>query len=142
MKTHLETLTFHSEGRQQMINVTEQFSERIASSGIANGFAGLFSQHTTAVLIVNEWQSALLEDIGNFLKVAVSDTVPYKHNSPLYSDCDRSNATSHIRSLFFSNSVVLPVVDGRLILGRFQSVILVELDGPRERTLKLQMMGS
>jgi len=124
-----------------MINVTSRVRELIAASGIRNGFAGLFSLHTTAVLLVNEWQSALLDDIGEFLGRVVEDGVAYKHNSPLYSDCDRSNAASHLRSLLFNNSVMLPVADGAPVLGQFQSVILAELDGPRERKVKLQILG-
>jgi secondary thiamine-phosphate synthase enzyme len=90
---------------------------------------------------VNEWQSALLDDIGEFLHRVVQEGLPYKHNSPLYSDCDRSNATSHLRSLLFNNNVMLPIVDGKPVLGQFQNVILAELDGPRDRQLKLQILG-
>ena len=141
MKTHNETMSVATEAKQQMINVTGRLRESIAISGIRSGFAGLFSQHTTAVLLVNEWQSALLDDIREFLSRVVEEGLPYKHNSPLYSDCDRSNATSHLRSLLFNHSVMLPIVDGEPVLGEFQNVILAELDGPRERTLKLQIVG-
>ncbi len=138
---HHETLSIRTEMKQQMINVTQELRDQIARSGIRNGFAGLFSQHTTAVLLVNEWQSALLDDLGEFLGRVVEDGRPYKHNSPLFSDCERGNATSHLRSILFNNSVLLPVMDGEPVLGPFQSVILAELDGPRERTLKLQILG-
>ena len=50
-------------------------------------------------------------------------------------------ATSHLRSLLFNNSVLLPISEGKPVLGQFQSVILAELDGPRDRTLKLQILG-
>jgi secondary thiamine-phosphate synthase enzyme len=103
--------------------------------------AGVFSQHTTAMLIVNEFQEALLDDIHAFLRRVVEEERDYKHNSPEFSDCDRHNATSHLRSLIFSNNVVLPVSSGELVLGRYQSVILAELDGPRERNVKVQLMG-
>lgn len=141
MKTHLETIEVVTENKQHMIDVTQRVRECIAASGIRNGFAGIFSQHTTAVVLVNEWQSALLEDIGEFLARVVEDGLPYKHNSPLFSDCTRQNASSHLRSVLFSNSVLMPVQNGEPVLGQFQSVILAELDGPRSRTLKLQLMG-
>ena len=141
LKFYREDLLVRTESKQQMINVTREFSLRVARSGIQNGFAGLHSQHTTAVLLVNEWQGALSEDIAAFLGNVVPEDLTYKHNDPRFSDCDRSNATSHLRSLFFSNGVLLPVTDGNLVLGRFQNVILVELDGPRDRTLKLHIMG-
>lgn len=141
MKTKLETLALNTKEKQQLINITSRVKEVVDRSGIRNGFIGLFSQHTTAALLVSEFQNALLEDIRTFLGRVVEDDRVYKHNSPEFSDCDRKNAASHLRSLLFSNSVVLPVCEGELVLGQFQSVILAEMDGPRERSLKLQFVG-
>jgi secondary thiamine-phosphate synthase enzyme len=141
MKTQLETLALKTETKHQLINITSRVKEIVTDSGIKNGFIGLFSQHTTAALMVSEFQTALLDDIQGFLQRVVEEDRPYKHNSPEYSDCDRKNAASHLRSLLFNNSVVLPVQEGQLVLGQFQSVILAELDGPRERNLKVQFLG-
>ncbi len=141
MKTKLETLALNTKEKQQLINITSRVKEVVDRSGIRNGFIGLFSQHTTAALLVSEFQNALLEDIRGFLGRVVEDDRAYKHNSPEFSDCDRKNAASHLRSLLFNNSVVLPVCEGELVLGQFQSVILAEMDGPRERSLKLQFVG-
>src|SRR5262245_386496 len=125
-----------------MIDITPDVVEATREAGIRNGFVGVFSQHTTAAVLVNEFQSALLWDIGEFLKRLVENDIAYKHNSPEWSDCERGNAASHLRSLLFSNSVLLPVVDGKPVLGQFQSVIMAELDGPRERTIKIQFLGA
>ena len=141
MKTQLDTFVVRSSEKQEMIDITSEVIGATREAGIRNGFVGVFSQHTTAGVLVNEFQSALLADIGDFLKRVVQDGLFYKHNSPEWSDCDRSNATSHLRSLLFSNGVMLPVIDGKPVLGQFQSVIVVELDGPRERTFKLQFLG-
>ena len=141
MKSRLQNLALQTTGKQQLINITSNVEGVVTDSGFKTGFIGLFSQHTTAALMVSEFQNALLDDIADFLRRIVEDDLPYKHNSPQFSDCDRRNAASHLRSLLFSNSVVLPVWDGKLVLGRFQSVILAEMDGPRERSLKLQFLG-
>src|SRR5688572_20135883 len=141
MKTQLDTFVVRSSQKQEMIDITPEVIEATRDAGIRNGFVGIFSQHTTSAVLVNEFQSALLADIGDFLRRVVEDGLFYKHNSPEWSDCDRSNATSHLRSLLFSNGVMLPVVDGKPVLGQFQSVIVAELDGPRERTVKLQFLG-
>ena len=141
MKTKLETLALNTKEKQQLINITSRVKEVVDRSGIRNGFIGLFSQHTTAALLVSEFQNALLEDIRTFLGRVGEDDRVYKHNSPEFSDCDRKNAASHLRSLLFNNSVVLPVCEGELVLGQFQSVILAEMDGPRERSLKVQFVG-
>jgi len=141
MKTEWQTLALRTEEKQQLINITSRVKEAVDKSGIKDGFIALFSQHTTAALIVSEFQNALLDDIGGFLRRIVADDLPYKHNSPEFSDCDRRNAASHLRSLLFSHSVVLPVSGGELVLGQFQSVILAEMDGPRERSLRVQFLG-
>jgi secondary thiamine-phosphate synthase enzyme len=141
LKTQLDTFVVRSSQKQEMIDITPDVIDATRGSGIRNGFIGIFSQHTTAGVMVNEFQPALLADIGDFLKRIVDDCISYKHNSPEWSDCDRGNATSHLRSLLFSNSVMLPVVDGKPVLGQFQSVIMAELDGPRERTIKIQFLG-
>ncbi len=141
MKTAVETIALKTEAKQQLLNITSRVKEAVSKSGIQNGFIGLFSQHTTAALMVSEFQNALLDDIAGFLRRLVSDDLFYKHNSPQFSDCDRKNAASHLRSLLFSHSVLLPVCAGEVVLGQFQSVILAELDGPRERSVKFQVLG-
>ena len=141
MKTQLDTFVVRSSQKQEMIDITPDVIDATRESGIRNGFIGIFSQHTTAGVMINEFQPALLADIGDFLKRVIDDGLSYKHNSPEWSDCDRGNATSHLRSLLFSNSVMLPVIDGKPVLGQFQSVMIAELDGPRERTIKIQCLG-
>ena len=98
LKTQLDTFVVRSSQKQELINITPDVIDFVREAGIRNGFIGVFSQHTTAVLLVNEFQPALLSDIGDFLKRLIEDGLPYKHNSPEWSDCDRSNATSHLRS--------------------------------------------
>ena len=141
MKTQLDTFIVRTSQKQEMIDITPDVIDATRESGIRNGFVGIFSQHTTAGVMINEFQPALLDDIGDFLRRIVDDGISYKHNSPEWSDCDRNNATSHLRSLLFKNSVMLPVIDGKPVLGQFQSVIVAELDGPRERTVKIQFLG-
>jgi secondary thiamine-phosphate synthase enzyme len=92
-------------------------------------------------VFVSEFQQALIDDVAAFLGRVVDDGLFYKHNSPQYSDCDRQNAASHLRSVLLSHSVLLPVADGKPVLGQFQSVILAELDGPRQRTVEVQVLG-
>jgi secondary thiamine-phosphate synthase enzyme len=141
LKTHLETLSVQTSIKQQLIDITAHVRGLVERTSIQNGMVGVFSQHTTAVLIVNEFQQALLDDIHGFLERIVEEERDYRHNSPEYSDCDRHNAASHLRSLIFNNNILLPLSAGEIVLGQFQSVILAELDGPRERSVKVQLMG-
>jgi secondary thiamine-phosphate synthase enzyme len=102
----------------------------------------LQSLHSTAAVFVNEWQDALLEDVRVLLEAAVRENAEWRHNDPRYSDCDRSNAASHLRALLLGASAALAVRGGRLVRGQWQSIILAELDGPRTRTLSLQVVGA
>ena len=115
--------------------------EAMHSFGLRDGIVAVYSRRTTAALFVGESQSALMEDVQTFLQQIVAEELPYKHNSPEFSNCERRNAASHLRSLFLSHNVLIPVVDGKQALGQFQSVILAEFDGPRNRTLRIQALG-
>ena len=124
-----------------MLDLTTRVGAIAAESGVRNGFVGIYSQHTTAAVFVSEYQAALNDDVLAFLGRVVQDGLPYKHNSPEFSDCERRNAASHLRSLLFSHGVFLPLANSTPILGSFQSVIFAEFDGPRERTLQVQILG-
>ena len=65
----------------------------------------------------------------------------YRHDDPRYSDCDRSNAHAHLRATLLGRPIALAVADAEVLLGQYQSVILAELDGPRERRLQVQIVG-
>ena len=141
MKTHVETVSVETGGKQEIIDLTRRVGEIAAACGVRDGFLGIHCQHTTAGVFVGEYQAALNDDVLGFLGRAVEDGLPYKHNSPEFSDCDRRNAASHLRSLLLGHGVVLPLAQSTPVLGRFQSVIFAELDGPRERTLRIQVLG-
>src|SRR5689334_22736300 len=137
------THTLHCATRQkfEFINLTGLVEQRVAESGISNGMALVQSLHSTAAIFVNEWQDALLEDFRTLLETSVCAEAPWRHNDPRYSDCDRGNAASHLRALLLGSSAVLAVNGGRLVRGAWQSIILAELDGPRERSVSLQVFG-
>jgi secondary thiamine-phosphate synthase enzyme len=97
--------------------------------------------HTTSAIFINEWQDALLYDIKVYLSGVISKEQYYRHNDPAWSDCDRHNADSHLRSLMVGMSLTLQIAGGDVLLGEFQSIIMAEFDGPRERSIRLQAMG-
>jgi secondary thiamine-phosphate synthase enzyme len=137
-----ETLTVPTRERLELLNITERLAAQVRSSGVRDGFALVTSLHTTLALFINEFQAALLEDIRTYLEESVVRERYYKHNDPAHSDCDRSNADAHLRALLLGHHLVLPIRNGELLLGTFQSVILAELDGPRERALQVQILGT
>src|SRR5437773_12356936 len=135
-------LTFMTRHRFELIDLTQRVEELVGKTGIGAGVALLQSLHSTAALFVNEWQDALLEDYRTLLEQAVPADAPWRHNDPRYSDCDRSNAASHLRALLLGSSAMLAVRRGRLVRGTWQSIILAELDGPRTRSVSLQILGA
>jgi secondary thiamine-phosphate synthase enzyme len=141
MKIVADTLSIESQEKLQLIDISRQVRDWVKEINIHKGLLNLFSLHTTAVLLLNENQDALLEDIREFLRKIVDDRGWYKHNSPEFSNCDRHNATSHLRSLLMNQSLSLQISGGEIVLGRFQSVFFVELDGPQKRNLQMQAMG-
>lgn len=134
-------LDYTTHQKVEFVNLTEPVEQLISESGIHDGIAIVQSLHSTAAVFVNEWQNALLDDFQAMLEQAVSADAPWRHNDPRYSDCERGNAASHLRALLLGTSAVLAVRSGRVIRGVWQSIILAELDGPRTRSVSLQIFG-
>ena len=127
--------------RLQLINITERVNEIVRKSGIRDGLVHLQSLHTTTSVFLNEWQGALLEDVKKHLGVMVDREAYWKHNDPEFSDCERKNADSHLRGMLMGQTLLLQVRNSAVLLGTWQSVILAEFDGPRSRSLSIQVSG-
>ena len=126
-------------------DLTPEIEARLTASGIRQGFVVLSSRHTTTALTINEHEARLLEDIRGFFQQLVPADAGYKHNDIHLRDCppdEPENAHSHLIALLLGASENIPVVDGKLGLGQWQSVMLVELDGPRRRSVSLQIVGA
>lgn len=130
-----------STSRLQIVDVTDDVMARVQALGVREGTATLQSQHTTCAVFVNESQDALTSDFVTFLESVVDPEADWRHDDPVYSDCDRRNTDAHLRALLLSPTVTLQVSGGELVLGQWQRVLVAELDGPRTRTLRLQVMG-
>ncbi|MBM3775737.1 MAG: YjbQ family protein [Acidobacteria bacterium] len=127
--------------RMQLINITERVNEIVRKSGIRDGLVHLQSLHTTTAVFINEWQDALLHDVRSFLGQIVAHDTGWRHNDPNYSDCERQNADSHLRGMMLGQALCLQVRNSSVLLGTWQSIILAEFDGPRSRSLSIQVSG-
>lgn len=124
----------------QIIDMTEQIRGWVASSGIKDGLLTLISLHTTARVNVNERESELQRDMVTHLKRMVPRDGDYLHN--LAPVDGRDNAHAHLLGIFMNSSETIPLSGGELVLGGWQSIFFIELDGPRERRgLELQLLG-
>lgn len=125
-------------------NITPQLIKIINSSSIKNGQVLVFSQHTTTALAINENEDRLLEDVKVYLEKLAPSTAKYLHNDLHLRDVpadEPMNAHSHLMAMMLSTSEVIPIVEGKLALGTWQSVLFFELDGPRRRNVFVQISG-
>jgi secondary thiamine-phosphate synthase enzyme len=127
--------------RMQLLNITERINEIVRKSGIRDGLVHLQSLHTTSGVFLNEWQDALLHDVKRFLEEVADRNQYYRHNDPEYSDCERKNADSHMRGMLMGQTLCLQVRNASVLLGTWQSIIFAEFDGPRSRSLAVQISG-
>ncbi len=141
LKVVRKTLTLLSEKRTELHDITRQIRDVVLSADVKEGILLVNSLHTTIALFVNEFQAALLEDLKALLDRLVQERNGYRHDDPRYSDCERGNAYAHLRATLLGRSVAVGISGGDLTLGRFQSIILAELDGPRQRTIDVQILG-
>lgn len=116
----------------------------IARSGIRSGFVTVTSQHTTTAIAINEHEARLIEDIKTFLARLIPPRDRYLHNDIALRDCppdEPENAHSHLAAMLLGSSEVVTLIDGEMVLGQYQSVMLYELDGPRTRRVSVQVYG-
>jgi secondary thiamine-phosphate synthase enzyme len=141
LQMYLETLYYKTRERLELINITKDVNEIVKRHGFKAGFVMVQSLHTTTAIFINEFQQALLDDIKGFLERLVGRFDYWRHNDPRISECSRKNADSHLRAMVLGHTLSLPVRNGEVALGYWQSVILAELDGPRERAVQIQVLG-
>ena len=97
-----------------------------------SGIVNIFTKHSTSAIVINENENGLLNDFEKILKEVVPENDNYKH------DRIDNNAASHLRAFLLGSSETIPIAEGKLDLGTWQSVFFIELDGPRRnRTIDL-----
>lgn len=128
-----KTYKFTTQGEIDFIDLSHKVQEEVSSSGIKNGIVHVFAPHATGILILTENDYALLSDIKACLEELVPKHGAYEHPS---------NAHSHLRSMLLPPDKTLPIIDGRVEFGTWQSLLFVETDVyPRERTIIIQVLG-
>lgn len=121
--------------RVEIVDITDRVVEEIGKADIQNGIAVVYSLHTTTAVVLNEGEDRLLEDIEMMLEKLIPRGAGYRH------DAIDSNADAHLRSTLLGNSVTIPVDGGRPLLGTWQRVLFVELDGPKSRRVNVTVVG-
>ena len=125
---------FSTKGEIDFTDLTDVVQEAVSESGVKNGLVHVFAPHATGILILTENEYGLLGDIKSFLESIIPKHERYRHPS---------NAHSHIRSMLLPPDKTMPVIDGHVEFGTWQSLIFVETDVyPRKRTILIQVLGT
>jgi secondary thiamine-phosphate synthase enzyme len=129
----------------KIIDITDVVNKDILDSKIKSGIAIISTMHTTTAIRVNEKEPLLFIDIEEYLKKLTQSSKDYLHddikrrkNCP---DNEPKNAESHLQSLLMGATESLPIKDSKLILGKWQHIFFIELDGPRERSYNVTIIG-
>lgn len=130
----MERIRVATRERRQVVDVTRQVDAAVRASGVREGIALVHCPHTTATVVVNERDAPLMQDLLDISSQLVREG-GWRH------DPGEGNGHAHLQSMLLDRGAALPVEGGRLALGTWQSVLLVELDGPRERELWVQVVG-
>ena len=130
----------------EFIDLTDRIERLIADAGLRFGMVNIQTLHTTTAVIVNEHEPLLLTDFQRLLEAAAPSDGRYLHDDMAIRRVnviaeERPNGHAHCRALLLPPSACLNVTDGRLQLGRWQRVFLIELDGPRERSVSVLLFG-
>ena len=151
MRTSTITLKGRSETSPEFFDITDEVEEFIESSGVLNGIVVVFSKHTTAAIVIQEDEPLLLDDFRNLLDSIASSDAKYSHNdfdvrTVHMHDNECPNGHSHCQHLTLGSSESVPVIDGKMALGEWQRVFMVELDGEKAqqigyREVVVQVLG-
>ncbi len=128
------------------INITGDVQNFIKDSGVKDGYAVVYSKHTTAAIKINEDEPLLIKDMEVFLENLASPDNHYQHNdfsirTVNMTENEGPNGHAHCQNLLLGTSESIPIIDSELQLGQWQSIFFVELDTSRTRQVLIQVVG-
>jgi secondary thiamine-phosphate synthase enzyme len=147
MKSRTIESVIVAERRGEFVDVTEELQRAIKDSAITEGCAVAYCRHTTCGLLINEWEEGALEDLGGHLERLIPADGYFKHDdlgvrTQNLQPGERANGRSHVVQMILGGtSHAIPVSSGEPLLGRWQRLIFVELDEPKERSLLFHVFG-
>lgn len=119
----------------EVIDITSQVQKAVEESKLESGLCLVFTIHTTTGVAINEGESGLIQDILNLMNTLVPRGAGYMH------DRSDGNAHAHLQAVLLGNSATIPVEKGRLVLGTWQRILFLELDGPRRRRVYVKVIA-
>ena len=146
MKVKNFSLKVDTKDAPQLIDITDWVKGCVADSHIKNGLVLVYSKHTTAAVKINENEPLLIEDMAEFLERIAPRDAYYRHNdfsirTVNMTEDESPNGHAHLQHLMLGCSETIPLVDGTIPFGQWQSIFFIELDHPRPREVMVQIMG-
>ena len=138
MQIITEYIHVSTRGFSDIIDVTDKAQKRLAESGVGAGTVTFFASGATAGITTIEYEPGLLKDIPDAFEKIAPQHASYAHNDTWHD----GNGASHVRAALQGPSLVVPFIDGKMLLGVWQQVVLIDFDArPREREIIMQIMG-
>jgi secondary thiamine-phosphate synthase enzyme len=138
MKVHTTRLTEKTQGFCDIVDITAKVQEQVQKEKIQQGLATLFVSGSTAALTTIEYEPGLVRDLKEVLEELIPSNKKYHHDGRWGDD----NGFSHLRASLFGPSLQIPIESGRLLLGTWQQIVLLDFDNrPRTREIVVQIMG-
>ncbi len=143
MKIYKKSIDLSSQKKVEIIDITQNVQEIVKESRIKDGIVVLHSNHTTSCIKVNENEKRLIHDIETLFEKLVPDDHKCLHDDLEFRDCppdERINGQAHLRAMLLNTSKTLIVSDSEILLGKWQSIFFIELDGAQNRIVNIMII--
>lgn len=148
MRSTTIEVTVTAGGRLAFLDLTDDLRRAVKDAGVTDGCAVVFCAHTTCTLLINEWEDGALDDLRRRVEDLIPQGIYYAHDDlerrtqNLQEGHERANGRSHVTQMLLGGSShAIPVAAGEPLLGRWQRLLLLELDEPKERTVLFHVFG-
>ena len=149
MRSRTTTVEVTLPARYAYLDLTEELQRAVKDAGVTEGAAIVYCPHTTCALLINEWEDGALEDFRERLRALVPEDAYYAHDDlerrtqNLDEVEERRNGHAHVKAMLLgASSQAIPVSGGEPVLGRWQRLLLLELDDPKERRVVFHVFGA
>jgi len=132
----IHLLEIKTEKPVQVVDITDQVNGAVADSGVVEGICLVYTLHTTTGIVINESESGLVQDLVRRLSSLAPPGDGYLH------DRIDDNAHAHLQAVLLGSCQTIPIEEGCLVMGTWQRVLFVELDGPRRRNVLIKVVPS
>jgi secondary thiamine-phosphate synthase enzyme len=135
MRAHTDYLWFTTRARREIVNITDQVAEIVATAHVTDGFCLVSAMHITAAIWVNDEESGLKQDLMDWLE-RLAPVADYRHHQT-----GEDNGDAHLKRTLVGHQAILPITKGKLDLGPWEQVFYVEFDGRRKKRVVVKVLG-